>query len=393
MVRGRANKTLGRALRRGIALGLGAVAVWGISLTGDIKGLGAGLAALGSEPALAVSLLESRLGPLPGQRASPSGWGGLLTDNAPLLAAGEPEIRALRLERAGAEEEGPEGDPEELDGEDEQQPQLTPSDQGEGIVEMTGKGKEGGKYLSDAGVYVYNRTSFDLDSSLLREGTVDVHLGDGPQILIVHSHGSEAYSQSDGDAYEESDPYRTTDCTHNVVKVGEEMATVFRAHGLQVIHDTTLFDYPSYKEAYDRSKAAVEQWLEQYPTIQVVLDVHRDALEGSNGEIYKMVSTEAGEKVAQVMLVVGSSGGGADFPQWKDNLAFAVLLQRNLVRGYTSLARPVVLRNSRYNQQLLPGSLLVEVGGHGNTLTEALAGARLWADNVARTLLELKEGG
>ena len=137
----------------------------------------------------------------------------------------------------------------------------------------------------------------------------------------------------------------------------------------------------------------MEQWLEKYPTIQVVLDVHRDALEGSGGEIYKMVSTEAGKKVAQVMLVIGSSGGGADFPRWKDNLAFAVLLQRNLVRGYTSLARPIVLRNSRYNQQLLPGSILVEVGGHGNTLTEAIDGARLWADNVARTLLTLKKEG
>ncbi|MGO5023532.1 stage II sporulation protein P [Lawsonibacter sp. LCP25S3_G6] len=388
----REKKTVGRALRRGVALGLVLVGGWGLSLTADLGGLGERLSQLGQEPALAVALLESRLGALPGQEAL-TGWGRLLVDSSPLLSAGEDQVRALRLSRTEEENQSGEGDLMEQDGEDEEQPQLTPSGQGEGIVEMTGKGKEGSKYLREGEVYVYNRTSFDLDASVLREGTVDVNLGEGPQILIVHSHGSEAYSQNDGDAYEESDPYRTTDCTHNVVKVGEEMATVFRAHGFQVIHDTTLFDYPSYNEAYDRSKAAVEQWLEKYPTIQVVLDVHRDALEGSNGEIYKMVSTEAGEKVAQVMLVIGSSGGGADFPRWKDNLAFAVFLQRSLVRGYTSLARPIVLRNSRYNQQLLPGSILVEVGGHGNTLTEAIAGARLWADNVARTLLTLKEEG
>ncbi len=388
----REKKTVGRALRRGVALGLVLVGGWGLSLTADLGGLGERLSQLGQEPALAVALLESRLGALPGQEAL-TGWGRLLVDSSPLLSAGEDQVRALRLRCTEEENQSGEGDLMEQDGEDEEQPQLTPSGQGEGIVEMTGKGKEGSKYLREGEVYVYNRTSFDLDASVLREGTVDVDLGEGPQILIVHSHGSEAYSQNDGDAYEESDPYRTTDCTHNVVKVGEEMATVFRAHGFQVIHDTTLFDYPSYNEAYDRSKAAVEQWLEKYPTIQVVLDVHRDALEGSNGEIYKMVSTEAGEKVAQVMLVIGSSGGGADFPRWKDNLAFAVFLQRSLVRGYTSLARPIVLRNSRYNQQLLPGSILVEVGGHGNTLTEAIAGARLWADNVARTLLTLKEEG
>lgn len=389
---GRDKKTVGRALRRGVALGLVLVGVWGLSLTADLDGLGEQLSRLGQEPALAVALLESRLGAIPGEEAL-TGWGKLLVDSSPLLSAGEDAVQQLRLGRTETEDPSGKGDIMEQDGEDEEQPQLTPSGQGEGIVEMTGKGKEGSKYLREGEVYVYNRTSFDLDASVLREGTVDVNLGEGPQILIVHSHGSEAYSQNDGDTYEESDPYRTTDCTHNVVKVGEEMATVFRAHGFQVIHDTTLFDYPSYNEAYDRSKAAVEQWLEKYPTIQVVLDVHRDALEGSEGEIYKMVSTEAGEKVAQVMMVIGSSGGGADFPRWKDNLAFAVLLQRNLVRGYTSLARPIVLRNSRYNQQLLPGSILVEVGGHGNTLTEAIDGARLWADNVARTLLTLKEEG
>ncbi len=389
---GREKKTVARALRRGVALGLVLVGVWGLSLTADLGGLGERLSRLGQEPALAVALLESQLGAIPGQ-GELTGWGRLLVNSSPLLSAGEEEVRQMRLGQTQQENSSGQGDIMEQDGEDEEQPQLTPSGQGEGIVEMTGKGKDGSKYLREGEVYVYNRTSFDLDASVLREGTVDVNLGEGPQILIVHSHGSEAYSPSDGDTYEESDPYRTTDCTHNVVKVGEEMATVFRAHGFQVIHDTTLFDYPSYNEAYDRSKAAVEQWLEKYPTIQVVLDVHRDALEGSNGEIYKMVSTEAGETVAQVMLVIGSSGGGADFPRWKDNLAFAVLLQRNLVRGYTSLARPIVLRNSRYNQQLLPGSILVEVGGHGNTLTEAIDGARLWADNVARTLLTLKEEG
>ncbi len=382
-------KRVGRALRRGVALGLGLVGLWGISLTADLSGLKDALASLGQEPALAVALMESQLGALP-EDGELTGWGRLLVDHTPLLLAGEEEVRTLRL---GQTQQEGEEDPMEQDGEDEEQPQLTPSDQSEGIVEMTGAGTKDGKYLYEGEVYVYNRTSFDLDSSVLRAGTVDVDLGEGPQILIVHSHGSEAYSQYDGDTYEESDPYRTTDCTHNVVKVGEEIATVFRAHGFQVIHDTTLFDYPSYNEAYDRSQAAVEQWLEEYPTIQVVLDVHRDALEGSDGEIYKMVSQEAGEKVAQVMLVVGSSGGGAEFPRWKDNLAFAVLLQRNLVKGYESLARPIVLRNSRYNQQLLPGSVLVEVGGHGNTLTEAIAGARLWADNVARTLLELKADG
>ena len=108
--------------------------------------------------------------------------------------------------------------------------------------------------------------------------------------------------------------------------------------------------------------------------------------------MYKLISREAGEEVAQVMLVVGTDGSGTSHPRWTDNLAFAAALQKELERGYRSLARPIVLRNSRYNQQLLPGSLLVEVGGHGNTLTEAIAGVRLWTDNVARTLIRLGLG-
>ena len=377
---------MGRALRRGVALGLALTALWGGGLTADLGGLEEELTRLGERPGLAVSLMRGQLGALPGEEAL-TGWGRLLVDSAPLLSAGEEGVMALRLARAA--EEGADDPVESIDGDDREQPDLEPAPGGERVLEMTGQGSKEGKYLYEGEVYVYDRTGLGLDSSVLEEGSVQVAMGEGPQILILHTHGSEAYSQADGQTYEESDPYRTTDCSHNVVKVGEEMATVFRAHGFQVLHDTTLYDYPAYNGAYERSQAAAERWLEEYPTIQVILDVHRDALVSSEGEIYKMVSQEAGEQVAQVMLVVGTDAGGGAHPGWRDNLAFARLLQGNLVRGYRSLARPIVLRSSTYNQQLSPGYLLVEVGGHGNTLTEAVAGARLWADNVARTLLEL----
>ncbi len=381
------------ALRRGVALGLALVAVWGVSLTADFSALEKLLTDLGEEPTLAVSLLSGQMNSLPREEAAAglTGWGRLLLGESALLAAGEEGVVKYRGEQPPNQEE-PDPSDHHGDGDDQEEPNLQPQTGKDNIVEMTSKGKNEGNYLYGEGVYLYNRTDLKLDVSVLTQGTVDVPLGEGPQILIVHTHGSEAYSQTDGDTYEESDSYRTTDCTHNVVKVGEEIATVFRAHGFQVLHDTSLYDYPSYNGSYDRSKAAVEQWLKQYPTIKIVLDVHRDALEGSEGQVYKLVSQEAGKKVAQVMLVVGSSGSGAEHPRWKDNLAFAIKLQQGLARGYTSLARPIVLRNSRYNQQLLPGSLLVEVGGHGNTLSEAIAGARLWADNVARTLLIMKEG-
>ena len=377
------------ALRRGVALGLALAAVWTMGHTVDFKAIGRQAAKKIGESGVGVKLLAYQLGDAAEKERAITGLNRLLLFRSPLLAAGEEEVLRLRSQREPGEEDV-EPDSAQGDGDDQVEPDLQPQSEEDGVVEMTGRGKEGGKYLYGQGVYLYNRTDLDLDTGVLTAGKVDVTLGEGPQILIIHTHGSEAYAQSDGDHYEESDPYRTTDCTHNVVRVGEEMAMVFRARGFQVVHDTTLFDYPTYSGAYDRSKTAVEEWLSNYPTIQVVLDVHRDALVGTDGQVYKLVSEEAGEKVAQVMLVVGTDGSGAEHPRWKDNLAFGILLQQGVVKGYHELARPMVARNSRYNQQLLPGSLLVEVGGHGNTLTEAIAGGRLWADNVARTLLALK---
>ena len=327
---------MGRALRRGVALGLALTALWGVGLTAHLGGLEEELTRLGERPGLAVSLMRGQLGALPGEEAL-TGWGRLLVDSAPLLSAGEEGVMALRLARAA--EEGADDPVESIDGDDREQPDLEPAPGGERVLEMTGQGSKEGKYLYEGEVYVYDRTGLGLDSSVLGEGSVQVTMGEGPQILILHTHGSEAYSQADGQTYEESDPYRTTDCSHNVVKVGEEMATVFRAHGFQVLHDTTLYDYPAYNGAYERSQAAAERWLAEYPTLRVILDVHRDALVSSEGEIYKMVSQEAGEQVAQVMLVVGTDAGGGAHPGWRDNLAFARLLQGNLVRGYRSLAR------------------------------------------------------
>ena len=237
------------------------------------------------------------------------------------------------------------------------------------------------------GVSLYNKSGLDFDPNSVTAKAPELSSSEGPQILIVHTHGSEAYTPTAADPYEPSDPYRTTDCTKNIVRVGAEMATTFRAHGFKVIHDTNLYDYPSYSGAYDRSKAAVEQWLKQYPSISIVLDVHRDALSAEDGTPYRLITTEVGKQAAQVMLVVGTNGGGSSHINWRENLSFALFLQQNLEKGFDSLARPIVLRSASFNQQLrVPGYLLVEVGGHGNTLADALEGARFWADTVARAL-------
>lgn len=248
-----------------------------------------------------------------------------------------------------------------------------------------------GSYPSSGGVFLYNRTSQTVDMEALAQA--EIKLGGnsiGPQILIIHTHATESYTKAGQDNYVESDPYRTTDDAHNVVRVGDEMAAAFAQAGLNVLHDRTLHDYPNYNGAYTRSRETVEQYLEAYPSISVVLDVHRDAIMGENNTIYKVVADgSVMDECAQVMLVVGTQEGGGSHPEWRQNLAFAIALERQLNQDKPTLARPITLRKSHYNQQLSVGSLLVEVGAHGNTLQEAVNAARAFAESAAPVIKEL----
>ena len=381
-----------RVLRRGVGLGLALVTVWGVGLTADLSGVGEAVRAWSADSQAVVGLLAEQLGQVPEETAlaGMDGLGRLMVEQSALLSAGLEAVDALRQEQEGVESTPPTEEPPEVEDNDDQTvPQLQPPAEPDDVREMTGVGREGGQYFSRNGVYLYDRTNKGLDPSVFDAGAVHFGLGEGPQILILHSHGSEAYSQNDGDLYQESDAYRTTDCTHNVVRVGEAMAEVFRSQGLQVIHDTNLYDYPAYNGSYDRSKAAVRDWLAKYPTIRIILDVHRDALVGEDGTVYKAVTRIDGVDTAQVMLVLGSSEGG-EHPGWMENLALACRLQESMNNLYPTLARPMTMRSSRYNQQLSTGSVLVEVGTHGNTLQEALSAARLFARSAGQVLLELE---
>lgn len=188
------------------------------------------------------------------------------------------------------------------------------------------------------------------------------------------------------DIYESSGDHRTLDTNYNMVRVGEEMKAVFEAAGIGVVHDTTLYDYPSYNDAYNRSVEGVAENLKKYPSLVLVLDVHRDALVATDGTIYKAVAGTV-DNCAQVMMLIGTDATGQVHPNWKVNLALALSIQQALANKWSTLARPLVLRPTRFNQHLSTGTILVEVGTHGNTLQEAITAARLYA----RTVVELME--
>jgi len=238
---------------------------------------------------------------------------------------------------------------------------------------------------------IKNETAYPIDAAaVLRSGT-GLRLAAGlPQILIIHTHSSEAYTPAGLDRYDQSDNTRTEDSEHNIIRVGDELTRLLEAAGLSVIHDRGVYDYPSYTGSYTRSGAAVEQYLKEYPSISVVLDVHRDAL-GADDVIYKTVAEEAGTCASQIMLLAGTDESGLTHPNWNDNLAFALYLQDAVLRAHPTLMRPVDVVPQRYNQHLCSGMLIVEVGSSGNTMQEALAAIRLFADAAAPALLQLVE--
>ena len=299
--------------------------------------------------------------------AAVSGWGERLRQFA---AAGAGELRALRETLP----EQPSTTPTAAEAED--LSLLVPA-----LLEEAGEAEiearvmepfRGGEELRETTIRgslaVKNETAYQVDvQELLRRGPSVRLPAEGPQILILHTHGSEAYTPAGLDRYEANDNRRTADDKFNVIRVGDELAAVFERAGLHVLHDREIYDYPSYTGSYQRSGEAVERALREHPGIAVVIDMHRDAL-GSDGVIYKTMAEEAGTVASQLMLLVGTDAGGLEHPGWRDNLAFALYLQKAVDAAYPTLMRPVSLVPQRYNQQLCPGMLILEVGSSGNTL-------------------------
>ncbi len=209
---------------------------------------------------------------------------------------------------------------------------------------------------------------------------------DEPQVLIVHTHATESYEHYDADVYDTRNNWRSLDNTTNVVALGDELAKALEAEGIGVIHDTTKHDYPSYNGSYERSAKTIEQYLADYPSIKVVLDIHRDAIEREDSAIVKPVTEVNGVKAAQVMVIAPCDDGKMNMPLWRDNLRFAAALTNAIEADYPTLTRPVFFCYRKYNMDLTPGSLLLEFGSNANTLDEAIYSARLVGKSLAQYL-------
>lgn len=237
---------------------------------------------------------------------------------------------------------------------------------------------------SDTAVPVDNRAGVEFDAQALLSQPLPLAVTDEPLILIVHTHATESYT---GD-YDGAEDYHTADTDYNVVRVGQAIADRLNAAGIITLHDKTLNDLPGYDSAYERTAQVISRYLEEYPSIRMVIDVHRDAVTATDGTELAMTAELEGAPAAQLLFVMGTDAGGLEHPNWRDNLAFALQMQALCTARAPGLFRELSLRSGRYNEHLTPCSVLLEVGSAGNTLEEALRSA----DFFARQLTELIEG-
>ena len=229
------------------------------------------------------------------------------------------------------------------------------------------------------GVEVKNETEYNLTEEMLKP---DITVNN-ENILIFHTHTCESYTPTENFQYQQTGTYRTTDLNYNVARVGLELKNQLNSYGYNVIHDTTYHDYPAYSGSYGRSLTTVENLLKQNTNTDVVIDLHIDAI----GDYSYAPTVQIGdESAARLMFVIGTDGGGLEHPNWNQNLKFAVKLQEKANELYPGLFKPIILRNSRYNQHLSKAACIIEVGATGNTMEQCLASMKYLAKVMSEVM-------
>lgn len=219
-----------------------------------------------------------------------------------------------------------------------------------------------------------NDTGINIKNLLNEKADLNITDKSKPAVLIFHTHTTETYQIIDRDFYAKGYSSRNNDSAYNMIRVGVAIKEELEKAGYTVIHDTTVYDY-KYNGAYTRSREAIEKYLKQYPDIQIVLDVHRDAIQLNDGTKIKPVTEIEGKKCAQIMIISGcqeSGNGITGFDDWKYNLTFAVQLQDKLEENFAGITRPLYFCPRKYNMDTSHCSVLLEMGSDANTLEEAV---------------------
>ena len=257
------------------------------------------------------------------------------------------------------------------------------------IISENFAGRDSPAFVKYGEGYIRNDTNLqnsEVEDILTGDFPIVFEDTDEPQVLIVHTHTTESYEKYDRDVYDTRNTWRSTDNSINMAAVGNAMEKVLTKNGIGVIHDTTQHDYPSYNGSYERSAETIKAYLKKYPTIKVVLDLHRDAMQRDNA-IVKPVAEINGKKAAQLMIIAACDNGSMGVPEWRENLRFAAAYQSYMESMYPQMTKPVFFCYRKYNMDITTGSLLLEFGSNANTLEEAVYSAQL-AGQALSTLIK-----
>lgn len=230
------------------------------------------------------------------------------------------------------------------------------------------------------GVQIKNESKNTLTDEMLSTEGVTVN---NKNILIFHTHTCESYTPTEQNNYNQTGNFRTTDLNFSVSRVGTELENQLKSYGYNVVHDKTYHDYPAYSGSYGRSLETVQNLLITNKGFDVVFDIHRDAIADSS---YAPTVKIGDEYAAQLMFVIGTDGSGLEHNNWVQNLKFAVKIQEKANEMYPGLFKPIIVRNSRYNQHLSKAASIIEVGATGNTLEQSNASMKYFAKVISEVM-------
>ncbi len=240
--------------------------------------------------------------------------------------------------------------------------------------------------------YVKNSTGQEINFNeyLAKDPEINIKKTNEPQVLILHTHTSESYMTHDRDFFYESFYPRSLNNSQNITEVGKTITETLIKNGINAIHSTVYHDNPSYNGSYSRAAQTIKQNLEQYPSIQVVIDIHRDSLGLKESGKIKPVFTYQDKKASQLMIISGCDPDETlGFQNWRKNLSLALRLQKYCESMFPGITRPLNFAKVKYNEHLTPGSLLIEIGSEVNTLQESVYTGAMLGEALSKLLNDL----
>lgn len=254
-----------------------------------------------------------------------------------------------------------------------------------------GKYNSSGYITLESGAQVRNCTDVlnsTLENAAAKLPNLDID-ADKPTVLIYHTHTSESFLPA-ADWYDKNYPLRSSNPDRSIVAVGDAICEALAERGISSVHDCTVHDDP-YTGSYYRSAETIQKTLREYPSIKLVIDVHRDGIGGSDGSLAAPVATIDGKSAAQFMIISCCESEWFDMPDYLENFKLACLIQNCAEERYPTLARPILFDYRNYNQSLSTGALLIEVGSHGNSLEEAVYSGELVGNALADAIYRIAQ--